>query len=387
MAEGKRRLEGLRPEAAAQPAPQPVIPGTDELTHLWSHVAQLEGDLRQSHQFATEKISAETSPKTTSRASVARGGSIEGSCAFSSFWFHRDGVGANRQVKISVDIRVDRRGRQETPPSEWRTCTVKKCKSTCVSRDVRCGLRVVRVGEASHTGPGSRLRRTQRLRSVAKINGQGRRVGFGAESVVSAPVSVDAAQEEHTVPSTIPASDVLRVAVLVEVIPMFDGCADGSEHEVDAATVGRRRLVLVSQGSHVSKSGEGKLEDDKFPDDDSIYGVSVVSDVSVVLGVSSPLPIDLDPRRRIIAANFGLLDEVCLKDCRAHVSRVVPFVGAMRLENLWLNVLREGQGCCSEAHRRSVRRRRRNVDELEVRASRALHLCQEGPIELRMDGV
>ena len=63
LAEGKRRLEGLRAEAAAQPAPQQVLPGTDELTHLRSHVAQLEGDLRQSHQFATEKISAETSLK------------------------------------------------------------------------------------------------------------------------------------------------------------------------------------------------------------------------------------------------------------------------------------------------------------------------------------
>ena len=53
MAEGQRWLEGLRAEAAAQRVP-------DELTHLRSHIAQLEGDLRQSHQFATEKISAET---------------------------------------------------------------------------------------------------------------------------------------------------------------------------------------------------------------------------------------------------------------------------------------------------------------------------------------
>ena len=49
-------------------------------------------------------------------------------------------------------------------------------------------------------------------------------------------------------------------------------------------------------------------------------------------------------------------------------------------EGEWLSLLREGQGCCSEAHRRSVRRRRRNVDELEVRASRALHLCQLGEL-------
>ena len=44
-------------------------------------------------------------------------------------------------------------------------------------------------------------------------------------------------------------------------------------------------------------------------------------------------------------------------------------------EGEWLSLLRDGQGCSSEAHRRSVRRRRRNVDELEVRASRALHLA------------
>ena len=63
LAEGKRRLEAFRAEAAAHSVPQPIIPLTDELTHLRSHVAQLEGDLRQSHQSATEKISAETSLK------------------------------------------------------------------------------------------------------------------------------------------------------------------------------------------------------------------------------------------------------------------------------------------------------------------------------------
>ena len=149
------------------------------------------------------------------------------------------------------------------------------------------------------------------------------------ESLVSAPESVDAAPEEHTVPSTVPASGVPRAAGPVEVIPMFDGSADDSEHEVGVAPVGRRRLVLVSQGSVVSQSGEGRLEDDRFSDDDSIDGVSVVSDVLVVPDAPSPLPIDLDPRRRIMAASFGLLDEVCLKDefnCRVHVLRVVPFV-------------------------------------------------------------
>ena len=144
------------------------------------------------------------------------------------------------------------------------------------------------------------------------------------------------------------------------------------------------------------------------------FNLSLLSRVGrpVVPDVPSPLPIDLDPRRIIIAASFGLLDEVCLKDefnHRAHVFEVVPFVvrgafrGAMWLafeeileghevhsntrmsrgwkllmllprmllhrpsdgghisrkqveerfrrfqEGEWLSLLREGQGCCSEA--------------------------------------
>ena len=66
---------------------------------------------------------------------------------------------------------------------------------------------------------------------------------------MSAPESVDTAPEEHTVSSTVPVSGVSRAAGLVEVIPMFDGSADDSEHEVGVAPVGRRRLVLVSQGA------------------------------------------------------------------------------------------------------------------------------------------
>ena len=61
------------------------------------------------------------------------------------------------------------------------------------------------------------------------------------------------------------------------------------------------------------------MEDDRGLDDDSIDGFSVVSDVPVVLDVPSPLPIDLDPSRRITAASFVLMDEVC-------VLRVVPYV-------------------------------------------------------------
>ena len=142
-----------------------------------------------------------------------------------------------------------------------------QCKSSGVvtlSRDARYGLRAVRVGEASHPGPGSRLPRTQRLRALRRSMDRADESDLETDSLVSAPVSVDAAQEEHAVPSTVPASSgVLRAAGPVEVIPMFDGSADGSEHEVDAAPVGRRRLVLVSQGSHVSQSEESRLEDSR----------------------------------------------------------------------------------------------------------------------------
>ena len=62
MAEGKRRLE-FRPKQ-----PPNWFCRTDELTHTRRHVAQLEGDPRQSHQ----KISAETSLKQCGyRASLA----------------------------------------------------------------------------------------------------------------------------------------------------------------------------------------------------------------------------------------------------------------------------------------------------------------------------
>ena len=53
----------IRSRCQPVPVPQPTDPGTDELTHLRSHVAQLEGDLRQSHWLAIEKISVETSLK------------------------------------------------------------------------------------------------------------------------------------------------------------------------------------------------------------------------------------------------------------------------------------------------------------------------------------
>ena len=50
---------------------------------------------------------------------------------FSSFWFHRC------QVKISVDVRVDPGGRQETPPSEWRTASMEFQSCRGNFKDVR----------------------------------------------------------------------------------------------------------------------------------------------------------------------------------------------------------------------------------------------------------
>ena len=64
LAEGKRRLAVLRAEAAAQPAPEnPSCPGTDELTHLRRQVAQMEGELRQSHRAVSEKSVVENTLK------------------------------------------------------------------------------------------------------------------------------------------------------------------------------------------------------------------------------------------------------------------------------------------------------------------------------------
>ena len=57
------------------------------------------------------------------------------------------------------------------------------------------------------------------IESIAKSNGHGRRVRFGERKLVS----VDVAQEEKMVPSTVPASGVLRVEGPLEVIPIARG--------------------------------------------------------------------------------------------------------------------------------------------------------------------
>ena len=89
--------------------------------------------------------------ETTNRPSHARDCSVEGSCASSSFEVrrHKVGVGASFQVRICVDVRFDRGGRKETPPSAWRRCAVKRCKSI----GARSGHKGVRLGEATNPGP------------------------------------------------------------------------------------------------------------------------------------------------------------------------------------------------------------------------------------------
>ena len=101
---------------------------------------------------------------------------------------------------------------------------------------------------------------------------------------------------------------------------MFDGSADGSDAGEPCFPSWGRQVGGRQRRQHrwsFSRVGRSRVPD-----------------------VPSPLPIDLDPRRRIIAASFGLLDEVCLKDefnHRAHVLKVVPFVvrGAFR-GAMWL---------------------------------------------------
>ena len=138
----------------------PGLPRGVRLRRAWEVLPSDQGHFKERASVfsAVKKKQFET----TSQASVARGGSIEGSCEFSIFWFNRDGVGASCQVRISVDVPVDR-GRQETPPSEWRSHTMKvQIKKWCGDSFSRCtGGVFVPSGLASHLDLGSRIRRTQ----------------------------------------------------------------------------------------------------------------------------------------------------------------------------------------------------------------------------------
>ena len=83
--------------------------------------------------------------------------------ASASFWVrsHRDDVGASLQVRICVDVRFDRGGRQKTPRSR---CAMKWCKSV----GARYRHRGVRVGEATNPGPPKWLHRS--LASASQPN-------------------------------------------------------------------------------------------------------------------------------------------------------------------------------------------------------------------------
>ena len=179
-------------------------------------------------------------------------------------------------------------------------------------------------------------------------------------------------------------------------------------------------------------------------DTESVDGASQSEEVHMPEPTPSAPPIALQPRRRLMADAFTTLDPVDLKEvfkCRANVIRVVPHVvrGAFRLairaaleeviaghemhsevrmgrgwkllmllprmllnrprrgghiprrqlenrfrrfqEGEWIQLLSEGQECAAQAHRPSVRRRRRHrLDDVRDRASRALRLAQLGEL-------
>ena len=103
LAEGKRRLAVLRAEAAAHPAPeQPSCPGTDELTHLRRQVAQMEGELRQSHRAVSEKSVVESTLKQQVEHLMQEGRSVVGSCA-ASRWDRSSRNGINGQGSARME--------------------------------------------------------------------------------------------------------------------------------------------------------------------------------------------------------------------------------------------------------------------------------------------
>ena len=114
LTEGKRRLAVLRAEAAAQPAPEPPCPGTDELTHLRRQVAQMEGELRQSHRAVSEKSLVESTLKQQVEHLMQEVSGVEGSCA-ASRWDGSSRNGIGHRVS-SVRVSLDGGNRQETFP-------------------------------------------------------------------------------------------------------------------------------------------------------------------------------------------------------------------------------------------------------------------------------
>ena len=176
LAEGKRRLEVLRAEAAAQPVPQPTIPGTDELSHLRTHYAQLVGDLRQSHQLATEKISTEISLKERIDLLMQEVAALKVRVPVS-------GSGGAEMALVPVS-RTGSRDRRWKP-------SISIMRIWCKSVRAKYGYRGVRVGEASNPGPPKWLRRTPSARDSR---------GGNLFEILSS------GDDEPLVPSTVPAS-------------------------------------------------------------------------------------------------------------------------------------------------------------------------------------
>ena len=98
-------------EALKVPAPNPPkMPGTDELAQLRSQVAQMEGELKLSHQAVSEKSMVESSLK---RQVMSEGGILEGSCRVQGDKSLRNGTGpCGSSIRISFDVGSDRGSRQ-----------------------------------------------------------------------------------------------------------------------------------------------------------------------------------------------------------------------------------------------------------------------------------
>ena len=133
-------MEALRAEVAAHPVSQPI--GTDEFTHLRSHVAQLEGDLR-----ATSKLQRRFQRNKSSFCCKRwlqvwpTSGSVATEMALVPV-----AMSGSALMSHLID-EVDKKS-----PREW-WWAIKWCKSV----GARCGCKRLRLGEARNPGPPKRV--------------------------------------------------------------------------------------------------------------------------------------------------------------------------------------------------------------------------------------
>ena len=145
LAEGKRRLEVLRVEAAATSS-------AANNPRDRRAVAFAESCCPVGGRFEAEPLvdHGEDFNRDQSKIAHARGCSIEGSCASASFWVRRrrDGFGASIQDRICTDVQFDRGGRQGTSSRDrrWKR-TMCIMRMWCKSVRAKYGYRDVRVGE------------------------------------------------------------------------------------------------------------------------------------------------------------------------------------------------------------------------------------------------